>query len=114
MADEVERLKSTSDMVNFLHYGFCFVCVCRRMRDTHFRPRSIVDCNFTSIWQSYLKFSLQVFIYGGVGPLPSDLTVAGVAKAFGVRMVYLVINDLSMLITYELIGLIKLVLYLTL
>lgn len=30
---------------------------------------------------------LQVFIYGGVGPLPSDVTVAGVAKAFGVRMV---------------------------
>ncbi|XP_042014483.1 FAD synthase-like [Salvia splendens] len=28
----------------------------------------------------------MVFIYGGVGPLPSDLTVAGVAKAFGVRM----------------------------
>lgn len=40
VADEVERLKSTNDMV---------------------------------------------FIYGGVGPLPSDLTVAGVAKAFGVR-----------------------------
>ncbi|XP_051113886.1 uncharacterized protein LOC127239672 isoform X2 [Andrographis paniculata] len=28
----------------------------------------------------------MVFIYGGVGPLPSDATVAGVAKAFGVRM----------------------------
>ncbi|KAI3472039.1 hypothetical protein Pfo_028727 [Paulownia fortunei] len=28
----------------------------------------------------------MVFIYGGVGPLPSDVTVAGVAKAFGVRM----------------------------
>ncbi|KAL8504437.1 hypothetical protein ACS0TY_015851 [Phlomoides rotata] len=41
VADEVERLKSTNDMV---------------------------------------------FIYGGVGPLASDLTVAGVAKAFGVRM----------------------------
>ncbi|GFP90772.1 probable fad synthase [Phtheirospermum japonicum] len=27
----------------------------------------------------------MVFIYGGVGPLPSDVTVAGVAKAFGVR-----------------------------
>ncbi|KAL3839698.1 hypothetical protein ACJIZ3_024289 [Penstemon smallii] len=27
-----------------------------------------------------------VFIYGGVGPLLSDVTVAGVAKAFGVRM----------------------------
>ncbi|CAA0829719.1 phosphoadenosine phosphosulfate (PAPS) reductase family protein [Striga hermonthica] len=26
-----------------------------------------------------------VFIYGGVGPLPSDVTLAGVAKAFGVR-----------------------------
>ncbi|KAG8374210.1 hypothetical protein BUALT_Bualt11G0107400 [Buddleja alternifolia] len=41
VADEVERLKSTNDMV---------------------------------------------FIYGGVGPLLSDVTVAGVAKAFGVRM----------------------------
>lgn len=28
-----------------------------------------------------------MFIYGGVGPLHSDVTVAGVAKAFGVRMV---------------------------
>lgn len=27
----------------------------------------------------------MVFIYGGVGPLHSDVTVAGVAKAFGVR-----------------------------
>ncbi|GER54284.1 phosphoadenosine phosphosulfate reductase family protein [Striga asiatica] len=27
-----------------------------------------------------------VFAYGGVGPLPSDVTIAGVAKAFGVRM----------------------------
>ncbi|KAK4419252.1 FAD synthase [Sesamum alatum] len=28
----------------------------------------------------------KVFIYGGFGPLPSDITVAGVAKAFGARM----------------------------
>ncbi|KAL0347148.1 UNVERIFIED_CONTAM: FAD synthase [Sesamum calycinum] len=28
----------------------------------------------------------DVFIYGGFGPLPSDITVAGVAKAFGGRM----------------------------
>ncbi|XP_042054273.1 FAD synthase-like isoform X1 [Salvia splendens] len=28
----------------------------------------------------------MVFIYGGFGPLPSDVTAAGVAKAFGVRM----------------------------
>nr|GLL16617.1 FAD synthase-like isoform X1 [Ipomoea trifida] len=28
----------------------------------------------------------MVFIYGGVGPLHSDVTVAGVAKAFGVRL----------------------------
>lgn len=32
----------------------------------------------------------QVFVYGGVGPLTSDITVAGVAKAFGVHMVYFV------------------------
>lgn len=40
------------------------------------------------------ELSLQVFIYGGVGPLPSDLTVAGVAKAFGVRTVYLIFNNI--------------------
>ncbi|KAI7726357.1 hypothetical protein M8C21_008013, partial [Ambrosia artemisiifolia] len=27
-----------------------------------------------------------VFVYGGVGPLHSDVTVGGVAKAFGVRL----------------------------
>lgn len=34
-----------------------------------------------------LDLVIQVFIYGGVGPLHSDVTVAGVAKAFGVRTV---------------------------
>lgn len=34
-----------------------------------------------------LIFYFQVFIIGGVGPLHSDVTVAGVAKAFGVRLV---------------------------
>ncbi|KAL5135360.1 putative FAD synthase [Glycine soja] len=28
----------------------------------------------------------MVFIYGGVGPLHSDVTIAGIAKAFGVRL----------------------------
>ncbi|KAF9587978.1 hypothetical protein IFM89_006857 [Coptis chinensis] len=31
----------------------------------------------------------MLFIFGGVGPLHSDITVAGIAKAFGVRMVLL-------------------------
>ncbi|KAH6832656.1 phosphoadenosine phosphosulfate reductase family protein [Perilla frutescens var. hirtella] len=31
----------------------------------------------------------MVFIFGAVGPLPSDVTVAGVAKAFGVRLISL-------------------------
>ena len=29
----------------------------------------------------------KVFIFGGLGPLHSDVSVAGVAKAFGVRLV---------------------------
>ncbi|KAI3767789.1 hypothetical protein L2E82_18196 [Cichorium intybus] len=28
-----------------------------------------------------------VLLYGGVGPLPSDVSIAGVAKAFGVRLI---------------------------
>ncbi|CAK9177726.1 unnamed protein product [Ilex paraguariensis] len=28
----------------------------------------------------------MVFVYGGIGPLPSDVTVAGIAKALGVRL----------------------------
>jgi molybdopterin-biosynthesis enzyme MoeA-like protein len=36
--------------------------------------------------ESRKSVSDMVFIYGGVGPLHSDVTVAGVAKAFGVRM----------------------------
>lgn len=30
---------------------------------------------------------VQVFIFGGLGPLHSDVSLAGVAKAFGVRLV---------------------------
>ncbi|KAI3722974.1 hypothetical protein L2E82_34225 [Cichorium intybus] len=30
--------------------------------------------------------SIRVLLYGGVGPLPSDVSIAGVAKAFGVRL----------------------------
>ncbi|KAI3708344.1 hypothetical protein L2E82_37512 [Cichorium intybus] len=31
--------------------------------------------------------SIRVLLYGGVGPLPSDVSIAGVAKAFGVRLI---------------------------
>jgi molybdopterin-biosynthesis enzyme MoeA-like protein len=30
---------------------------------------------------------VQVFLVGGLGPLHSDVSLAGVAKAFGVRLV---------------------------
>jgi hypothetical protein len=32
----------------------------------------------------------KVFIFGGLGPLHSDVSLAGVAKAFGVRLVRLI------------------------
>ncbi|KAE9465474.1 hypothetical protein C3L33_02620, partial [Rhododendron williamsianum] len=63
VAEEVERRKSENDM--FLVSG-CLTL------DSFCGPK--------------LSWSLQVFIYGGVGPLHSDVTVAGVAKAFGVRV----------------------------
>jgi hypothetical protein len=37
--------------------------------------------------------AIQVFIYGGVGPLHSDVTSSGVAKAFGVRLVRCLISS---------------------
>lgn len=98
MAEEVERRKSTNDMVNvFLPHGCIYLvvsllleglfdvyapvcCMCERARE----GRVLSPCVDISIPK---LISLQVFIYGGVGPLHSDVTVAGVAKAFGVRLV---------------------------
>ncbi|KAK3036369.1 hypothetical protein RJ639_032138 [Escallonia herrerae] len=50
---------------------------------------SIVRNDVDSVAEEVEKWksrSDMVFIYGGIGPLHSDVTVAGIAKAFGVRM----------------------------
>ncbi|GER36847.1 phosphoadenosine phosphosulfate (PAPS) reductasefamily protein [Striga asiatica] len=52
---------------------------------SHFSvTRNDVDSVADEVEQQKLTNDV-VFIYGGVGPLPSDVTLAGVAKAFGVR-----------------------------
>ncbi|XP_042054279.1 FAD synthase-like isoform X3 [Salvia splendens] len=43
----------------------------------------------------------MVFIYGGFGPLPSDVTAAGVAKAFGVRMMAKLPEGITELLHHE-------------
>lgn len=46
-----------------------------------------------------LDLTVQIFIYGGVGPLHSDVTSSGVAKAFGVRLVRsLISSELSIML----------------
>ncbi|XP_061357152.1 uncharacterized protein LOC133301527 isoform X2 [Gastrolobium bilobum] len=50
---------------------------------------SVVHNNIDSVAEEVERqksTSDMVFIYGGVGPLHSDVTLAGVAKAFGVRL----------------------------
>ncbi|KAK3043054.1 hypothetical protein RJ639_002622 [Escallonia herrerae] len=50
---------------------------------------SIVRNDVDSVAEEVEKWKSRndmVFIYGGIGPLHSDVTVAGIAKAFGVRM----------------------------
>ncbi|KAJ0728961.1 putative FAD synthase [Helianthus annuus] len=42
-----------------------------------------------------------VFIYGGVGPLHSDVTVGGVAKAFGVRLMAQLPEGITELLQHE-------------
>ncbi|RYR53398.1 hypothetical protein Ahy_A06g028472 isoform A [Arachis hypogaea] len=51
---------------------------------------SVVHSNIDSVAEEVeqKKSSDMVFIYGGVGPLHSDVTIAGIAKAFGVRLVH--------------------------
>ncbi|KAL2509299.1 phosphoadenosine phosphosulfate (PAPS) reductase family protein [Forsythia ovata] len=43
----------------------------------------------------------MVFMYGGFGPLPSDITLAGVAKAFGVRMMLQLPEGIAELLHHE-------------
>ncbi|KAL9331989.1 hypothetical protein ACSQ67_001599 [Phaseolus vulgaris] len=50
---------------------------------------SVVHNNIDSVAEEVERQkskSDMVFIYGGVGPLHSDVTIAGIAKAFGVRL----------------------------
>ncbi|MED6139082.1 hypothetical protein PIB30_080555 [Stylosanthes scabra] len=49
---------------------------------------SVVHNNIDSVAEEVeqKKSSDMVFIYGGFGPLHSDVTLAGIAKAFGVRL----------------------------
>lgn len=48
-----------------------------------------------------IYMAIQVFIYGGVGPLHSDVTSLGVAKAFGVRLVRsLISSELFSILSY--------------
>ncbi|XP_061345765.1 uncharacterized protein LOC133291511 [Gastrolobium bilobum] len=50
---------------------------------------SVLHNNIDSVAEEVERqksISDMVFIYGGVGPLHSDVTIAGIAKAFGVRL----------------------------
>ncbi|KAG5055579.1 hypothetical protein JHK85_008089 [Glycine max] len=50
-----------------------------------FLQKSYIDSVAEEVERQKSK-SDMVFIYGGVGPLHSDVTIAGIAKAFGVRL----------------------------
>jgi hypothetical protein len=67
VAEEIERCKSTDDAVSVC--GFF-----------NFEP--------FQVWCNGID-DVQVFLVGGLGPLHSDISLAGVAKAFGVRLVRL-------------------------
>ena len=49
--------------------------------------------SYSSLGTLLIYMAIQVFIYGGVGPLHSDVTSSGVAKAFGVRLVRCLISS---------------------
>ncbi|KAM0826362.1 hypothetical protein ACQ4PT_068937 [Festuca glaucescens] len=64
VAEEIERCKSTDDVVSV-----CGLFI--------FEP--------FQVWCNGID-DVQVFLVGGLGPLHSDISLAGVAKAFGVRL----------------------------
>lgn len=79
VAQEIERRKSKDDMVKILLllddcYGNIIRYMCMYVHSFH---------------NQSLNLSLQIFVLGEVGPLASDISIAGVAKAFGVRLVFI-------------------------
>ncbi|KAK6140146.1 hypothetical protein DH2020_026144 [Rehmannia glutinosa] len=95
LADEQLKSLANSVITNPLRFGSAEnrmgSILCRKLHSigwavSHFAvTRNDIDSVADEV-ERQKSMNDMVFIYGGVGPLPSDVTVAGVAKAFGVRM----------------------------